>query len=291
MAKKRIVSLLSSATEMVFACGLQQQLVGVSHECDFPPAAATLPCVTATQIDSSLPSSQIDVQVRERLRLGQPLYGVDRAALADLQPDVILTQAQCKVCAIDFNEVRGVVESDPRLSAVELISLQPNSLDDMLDDVLRVAQAAGDGDAGARFRRELETRIAAVADRAKATPAPRTAVIEWSDPLMIAGNWTPALVRLAGGEYPPHEPGEPSRYWKWSELVDYAPEVLIVAPCGFELARCEEEAEQLSQRPEWRLLPAVRDRRVHVMDGNAYLNRSGPRLVDSLEMLARLLAS
>lgn len=288
----RIVSLLSSATEMLYALGLGEQVVAVSHECDWPPDAAGKPRATFSRVDSTAASGAIDEQVRQMLAQGQPLYGVDAALLARLRPELIVTQAQCDVCAVRYADVVDLVARTPELAPTRVVALNPMSLDDVLGDIGRIAEAAGVTERGAVYVASLRCRIEAVADqtqRLTVAQRPRTALIEWTEPLMLSGNWMPELLELAGGVCPLTAARRHSEYVDWQRLAEFDPQAIVVAPCGFDLARSIEEARTLPARPEWSRMAAVRSGRVYVVDGNAYFNRSGPRLVDSLEMLAHLL--
>ena len=284
---KRIVSLLPSATEIVFGLGLQDQLVGASHECNWPPEVKGKPQLTRSNVDSTASSGQIDRQVKTLMKAGSSLHEVDAELLVSLAPDLIITQTQCDVCAVSYESVLDIVSSNVALNSTSVIALNPTSLAAVLEDITRIGAATGAIEAARRYRENLQQRIdTVVANRPQESRRLRTLVIEWTEPLMIAGNWTPGLVELAGGEYGLAKAREPSRYVDWSEVVDFAPEVLVIAPCGFDLQRSEEERRQLAQAEPWQRLPAVRSGQVYAVDGDALFNRSGPRLVDSLEMLA-----
>lgn len=288
----RIVSLISSATEILFALGLAEQVVAVSHECDYPPAARRLPRATRSLIDAAASSGQIDQQVRERSAGGQALYEIDAVLLCDLRPDLIVTQAQCDVCAVRYADVVDLVQTRPELKGTQLVALNPQSLDDVLADVERVAAAAHVSSAGTTLRAGLSRRIAAVGQRIQAIAdanRPRVVCLEWLDPLMAAGNWTPDLIERAGGRSGLATAGRHSEYTTWDAVRAFDAEVLLVAPCGFDLARSQAEAQGLLALPGLADLVAIKNRRAFVIDGNAYLNRSGPRLVDSLELIAHLI--
>jgi iron complex transport system substrate-binding protein len=285
----RIVSLLSSATEMLFALGLGEQVVAVSHECDYPALVATLPRATRSRIVASRPSVQIDAQVKAILASGEPLYKLDPELLCRLAPDLIITQAQCDVCAVRYQDVVDFVAAEPALAHCRVLALAPQSLDYVLADIRRVAQAAGCPDRGAALQAMLQQRIDAVAAQCAQAPRPRVVCLEWTQPLMAAGNWTPELIGLAGGESLLAVGGRHSPYVTWEQVRTAAPEVLLLAPCGFDLARSRAEAEALRTWPGFGDLPAVHAGRAFVIDGNAYFNRSGPRLVDSLEIAAYLI--
>ncbi len=286
---ERIASLLPSATEILCALGLADRIVGVSHECDFPPEIVGRPVLTEPKLDPRGTSKEIDAAVQRLVRDGLGVYRIRDAALAAARPDLIVTQQQCEVCAVSFDEVR---EAAVRLldGPVEIVSLQPNRLEDVFDDFGRVARAADVEAAGARLVEHGRERLRGLGSRlAAARSRPRVACIEWLAPLMAAGNWVPELVALAGGDYELAAPGAQSRAIDWDDLIVYAPDVVIVMPCGFSLAQTRRELPAFVAAPEWQSLPAVRRRRAYSVDGNAYLNRPGPRLVDSAELLAGLI--
>jgi iron complex transport system substrate-binding protein len=292
MTPPRIVSLLCSATEIVCALGLENSLLAVSHECDFPPSIAGKPRGTVSLVDSSRPSEEIDRQVKHRLISGLPLYGLDEHLLRSLVPDLIVTQAQCDVCAIRYDDVMKLVASMPELSHTKVLTLSPATLADILQDVLRIGEAAGVPFQANQFASSLQQRIDRISSAALSldgTSRPRVVCIEWTSPLMAAGNWTPELIELAGGRSGLATAGEHSRYVSWQQIVEFNPQVLLVAPCGFDLRRSQREAKNLPLLPDWQSLAAVQADQVFVLDGNALLNRSGPRIVDSLELLAHLL--
>ncbi len=293
MAKpKRIVSLISSGTEILYGLGLGDRVVAVSHECDFPPEVADKPRVTVSRIDDSAASGAIDEQVRQKSKAGEPLYGIDEAAIARLAPELIVTQAQCDVCAVKYDDVVAAVERINPQQPPPIISLSPTSLNDILQDIRRIGQAADCRMEAEAYVAALRKRITAVqstlADLAN-SDRPRTAILEWIDPPMLAGNWMPELLELAGGRCPLTIPGKHSASIEWKNIVHFDPEVIVVGPCGFDLNRTLEEARMLSGFEDWPSITAVRRGRVFAVDGNAYFNRSGPRIVDSLELLSHLL--
>ena len=291
-APVRIVSLLSSATEILFALGLDKQVVAVSHECNFPAAAIGKPRATFTRLDTLRTSSAIDDEVKQLAAAGAPLYGVDRELLKHLRPQLIITQAQCDVCAVSYEEVASIVADEPILSEARVMTLNPKRLTDVFTDIQRIGAATDRSAAAAivldALRKRVDNAGAARAVGIEAAPL-RVACIEWIEPLMVAANWVPELVALAGGVHGLTETGDHTAYTSWSELANYDPDILIVAPCGFDLQRTVSEAKCLQRIGEWRELRAVRSGRVFAIDGDAYLNRSGPRLVDSVELLAGLL--
>ena len=288
---KRIVSLISSATEMLFLLGLGKQVVGVSHECDFPAEIAGLPRLTHSLVDAAAASRAIDDQVREFAIGQQALYTIDVDELARLKPDLIITQAQCDVCAVRYDDVVSAVRETPALAASRIVALNPTQLADVLDDIRRIAEATDCPDRAAEVIAALEARVERVRQTTSARVAserPRVALLEWIDPPMLAGNWTPQLVGWAGGVDGLPGDGRHSSYASWQEIATFDPEVIVIMPCGFAVQRAIAEAQVLPRLPRWRELSAVRSGRVFAVDGNAYFNRSGPRLVDSLEILAHL---
>ena len=285
----RVASLIASATEIVTALGGRDLLVARSHECDFPTHVVTLPAVTAPKLDIAKPSGDIDRQVKMLLEQALSVYRVDAEALRALAPDVVITQTQCEVCAVSQSDVEAALAhwtgERPRI-----VSLAPNALEDVFADIDRVAEALGVEERGRALTAFMRERIDAVAQRARTLPArPRVAAIEWIEPLMAAGNWVPELIALAGGENLFGEAGKHSPWMEWRDLVRADPDVILVTPCGFDIARSTREMPALTALPEWSSLRAVQSGTVFVADGNQYFNRPGPRLVDSLEILAELL--
>ncbi len=284
----RIVSLLPSATEILCSLGLAEQLVGVTHECDHPVWVQRLPRVTRTLIPTDASSGRIDELVRDRLKTQRALYTLDLPTLERLQPDLIVTQALCDVCAVAEEEVQAAACSLPGRPRV--LNLEPRSLSDVLDTMLQVGEAVGRPDEAESAVAELRRRIAAVADRsAHLTHRPGMVLLEWIDPPFCCGHWSPELVRLAGGKELLGQSGVPSRTLKWDEVVAAGPEVLVLACCGFSVERTLQDLPTLQGFPGWTDLPCVRADRVSIVDGSAYFSRPGPRLVDSLEILAHAL--
>ncbi len=269
----KIVSLLPAATEIVSSLGLFDQLVGRSHECDFPEDVAALPALTRARVDSSLPSAELDQRVREIVRQRLPLYMLDEARLASLAPDVVVTQATCEVCAIAYDQVKGALKRTAPFAT--LVSLQPTRLAEVLENVREVARACNVAERGESLTRSLEQRLDAVAAKAPSR-RPRVATVEWLEPLMLAGHWVPDCIERAGGEPVGPKPGLSSPYASWDELRRLAPDAIVVAPCGFDLPRTLRESAPVMER-----LFATAER-VLFLDGNAYLNRPGPRLVDAV---------
>ena len=278
----RVVSLIASATEIVCALGCEEWLVGRSHECDYPPSIRHLPVCTEPLIDPSRSSGEIDQQVKTVLRQALSVYRVHDDVLRSLHPDVIITQAQCEVCAVSLKDVERSLAAWIT-SRPHLVSLEPNALEDVWRDIGDVAEILGVPERGVALVAQLQERIATSAERAQSLPErPTVACIEWIDPLMAAGNWVPELVELAGGTNLFGEAGRHSPWMTWPELVISDPDVIVVMPCGFDIDRSRQELLTLTQRPEWSTLRAVRTGRVSLTDGNQYFNRPGPRLVESL---------
>jgi iron complex transport system substrate-binding protein len=284
----RIVSLLPSATEIICALGLRDNLVGVTHECDHPSSVVGLPKVTRTLIPLDAPSAMIDALVRERLRTQRALYTLDRETLKTLRPDLIVTQALCDVCAVAEEEVREAVCSLPGQPRV--LNLEPSTLTEVLESHRQVGQATQRQAMADAAVSDLQSRIEAVRTRSAGLAyRPRVALLEWIDPPFSCGHWSPELVRLAGGREGLGREGQPARVLRWPEVADWSPEVLILACCGFSVGRTLQDLPLLRAAPGWEELPCVRSRRVYVVDGSAYFSRPGPRLVDSLEILAHAL--
>ncbi len=294
----RVVSLLASATEMIAALGCLDQLVARSHECDYPPNVLSLPVVSRVQIDVETSSAHIDAQIK---RLSQSklvtenaalkalsIYAIDVELLQELRPDVIITQTQCEVCAVSERDVMQAVEQLTGLQP-RIVALAPYRLDDVWEDVVRVGEALGRRAQAERLVQSYQQRLWYLQELSMHRgEKPRVAVLEWLDPLMGAGNWTPELVAMAGGEHVFGEIGQHAPWLSWEELLAVDPDVLVLAPCGFTLERTLQDVPLLEGHPSWQSLRAVKDSRVYAIDGNAYINRSGPRLVESAEILSRI---
>jgi iron complex transport system substrate-binding protein len=284
----RIVSLLPSATEIICELGLVDALVGVTHECDFPHLVRALPKVTKTLIPSAATSREIDSLVRERLKSERALYSLDMPMLEQLRPDLIVTQALCDVCAVADAEVRAAACSLPGTPRV--INLEPTCLSDVFECLRLVGGAAGCESRAADEIARLQARVTAVEARSQSVAVrPRVVLLEWIDPPFSSGHWSPELVRFAGGTESLGAAGERSRTLDWQQVVAAAPEVLVIACCGFSIERTLADLPILRNYPGWSDLPCVRSGRTHLVDGSAYFNRPGPRLVDSLEILAHAL--
>lgn len=285
----RVVSLLSSLTETVCALGCEDLLVGRSHECDYPPSVLRLPQCTEPKFPTDGTSYEIDQRIKAILQEGLSVYRVHAEVLDELAPDLVLTQTQCEVCAVSLADVEDavcrMVSSRPRI-----VSVEPNSLADVWDGMRRVAAALECPERGEDLVDRLQSRMGAIAEHAVqyAALVPRVAHIEWIDPLMTAGNWVPELSAIAHGENLFGTAGRHSPYLDWEALRESDPDVIVVFPCGWDMARAREEMRHLTEKPGWAELSAVRNGRVYLTDGNRFFNRPGPRLVESLEILAEL---
>lgn len=289
MSARRIVSFLPAATEIIFALGAQDLLVGVSHECDFPPRAKTLPVVSRPAVDlGGFTPSQIDATISDRIGRGESVYRIDERLLRELRPDCLVTQDLCQVCAPSGNELSVAVQSLERVPRI--LYLTPRSLADIDRNIIDLGEATGHAQAaralvreGAARRERVRERLATIATR------PRVFFAEWADPIFSSGHWVPEMIELAGGIDPFGRAEMPSKRLTWEEVAASAPEVAIVAPCGFHTGRCAEEAAALQRLPGWSAIPAVRNRRVYAVDADSYFARPGPRITDGIELLAHLL--
>jgi iron complex transport system substrate-binding protein len=284
----RIVSLLPSATEIICELGLRDQLVGVTHECDYPRSVMSLPKVTKTLIPMDATSREIDALVRDKLGAQSALYSLDMETLERLAPDLIVTQALCDVCAVAEDEVKNaacLLPTGPRV-----VNLEPETLGEVLACIRQVARAVGDESLADPVIDRLQGRVDAVIARARRVRArPRVALLEWLDPPFSTGHWNPELIRLASGVDGLGREGERSVTLRWDQVIEWQPEVVIISCCGFTAERALEETHVLRDVTGWSELPAVRDGRVYVTDGASYFSRPGPRLVDSLELLAHVI--
>ena len=290
MAAERIITLLPSATEIVCALGLKDKLVGVTHECDYPAGVSDLPHVTRSVIHQDMSSAEIDGAVREHLENHQALYSLDLPLLNQLAADLLVTQALCDVCAVAEHEVLGALEQLE--SRAKLVNLEPMTLGEVFTTITLLGEAAGISDKAEEFRASLEGRVKRVrqlTDELSEEDKPTVGFLEWSDPLFNGGHWTPELIEYAGGVDSFGSKHQPSRTIPDEQLLEANPEVLIVALCGFDEVRAAKELELLKQRIDFSKLKAAQTGRVHVLDGNSYFSRPGPRLVDALEILLGLL--
>ncbi len=278
----RIVSLVPHATELLFALGLDDDVVGVTHECDYPLAALSLPRVTRDALPPGLSAGEIDAAVRERTLAGESIYELDRDMLAELEPELIVTQALCPVCAVSYEDVAALARELPGKPRV--IALDPKTLGETLADVRTLAEATGRRREGVELVARTGGRIDRVRLAVRGVQRPRVAAVEWLDPVFVAGHWTPQLIELAGGEDVLGMPAEPSETVSWEVLAEARPEVVVVMPCGYDAPRAHEEALAHAER-----LRSLGAERVYAVDAAAYFSRPGPRLVDGLELLGGLL--
>jgi iron complex transport system substrate-binding protein len=285
---KRVISLIASATEIVCALGASDLLVGRSHECDFPPDIVRLPSLTEPKFPATGTSYDIDARVKAVLQEGLSVYRVDAQKLQALRPDIIVTQDQCEVCAVSLKDVEAALCTWSGRQ-VQIVSLKPDALADIWEDIAKVARALGRQRQGEGLIEQLKARMASItAQSGTARTCPRGVMIEWIDPLMVAGNWMPELVRMAGGEDLFGAAGQPSPSLDWDQLVVADPDLILVHPCGFDVERTVQEISLLERHPGWRELKAVQRDRIFIADGNQYFNRPGPRIVESLEILAEI---
>jgi iron complex transport system substrate-binding protein len=285
----RIISLIASATEIVCALGFEDQLVGRSHECDYPLSVKSLPQCTSPKFNVEGSSCQIDQRVKALVEDALSVYRVDSRMLEALQPTHIITQSQCEVCAVSLKDVEQAV-CELTTSRPMIVSLEPNALADVWTDIQRVGDALGASDRAQQLVDKLESRMDEVIQRTHwLATNPAVACIEWIDPLMAAGNWMPELVAMAGGVNLFGESGKHSPWMTWEDLVAKDPEVLFVSPCGFDVERTLQEMDLLASKSEWKSINAVGSGRVFVADGNQYFHRPGPRLAESLEILAEII--
>jgi iron complex transport system substrate-binding protein len=290
----RIVSLIASSTEIVCALGLEDQLIGRSHECDYPLSVSRLPVCTAPKFSTEGTSGEIDRRVKELLQQALSIYQVDAELLKQLRPTHIITQTQCEVCAVSLKEVEAALREwiTPGAAAgatPTLIPLAPNALSDVWADIRRVADAMGVSEQGRALVQQLQERMAVIAKKnERLAVRPRAAAIEWINPLMAGGNWMPELIGMAGGTNLFGEAGKHSPWMTWEALIQADPDVLLVLPCGFDIPRTRKELHALTGHPAWPALKAVREKQVYLLDGNQYFNRPGPRLAESLEIIAEI---
>lgn len=289
MAALKIISLLPAATEIVCALGLETQLIGRSHECDFPESVKDLPVCSSAKFISGSDSAEIDRQVKEILTNALSIYTIDKEMIRKLNPDVIITQAQCEVCAVSLKDVEdaleGLLEKECRI-----ISLEPNVLSDVYNDMRNIADVMGVSAQANDLLERASERLNIIRHKLKfLSEKPKVACIEWLAPLMVAGNWTPELVQIAGGISLLAVNGKHSPFIDFKDIQNEDPDLIIVMPCGFSIQRTLQEINLLLELPGWQELKAVKNKRIYIADGNQYFNRSGPRLTDSVEILAEII--
>jgi iron complex transport system substrate-binding protein len=278
----RVVSLVPHATELLFALGLGDEVVAVTHECDHPPEALTRRRVTRDVLPGGLSAGEIDAAVRERTLEGEAIYALDREALGALAPDLIVTQALCPVCAVSYDEVAALAQELP--SRPRVIALDPKTLGETLDDVRTIAEATGRHDRGVELIGDVAGRIDRVQLAVRARPRRRVAALEWLDPVYVAGHWTPQMVELAGGEDVLGRAGEPSQVVSWEQVAAARPELVVVMPCGYDAPRALQEAKTFARE-----LAGLGAQRIVAVNASGYFSRPGPRLIDGLELLGQIL--
>jgi iron complex transport system substrate-binding protein len=282
----RIVSLVPNGTEILFALGAGELVVGVSHECDYPEAARTRPILTGSALTPGMTAAEVDAAVSAQVGSGASLYTLDEARIAELEPDLIVTQELCPVCAVSTEQVDGAIRPLPRCP--EVVSLDPKSLADVFADVCRVGEITGRLDRAEVLLENLQVRLDVVRHTVSGKPRPRVLALEWLDPPFAGGHWVPEMIALAGGEDAIAQPGDHSARLTWERIAAADPDVVVVMPCGFDEAGARGQIETIAGRPEWQSLRAVREGRVHPVDANGCFSRPGPRLVDGIERLAAI---
>ena len=283
----RIVSLVPNGTEILFALGAGDLVVGVSHECDYPAEARTRPILTGSALTPGMSAAEVDAAVSAQVGSGLSLYTLDEARIAELAPDVIVTQQLCPVCAVSTGQVDGAVRPLPRCP--ELVSLDPRTIGEVFADIRRVGEVTGHADEAEALLADLDRRLAAVRERIAERPRPRVLALEWLDPPFAGGHWVPEMIALAGGIDAVGEPGGHSARLTWDQVAAADPDVIVAMPCGFDEAGAREQIATIAGLPEWRSLRAVREGDVFPVDANGCFSRPGPRLVDGVERLAAIL--
>jgi len=286
--KQRVLSLLSSTTEIIYALGCGDRLVGRSHECDYPEEVSELPICTIPKFNVDGTSREVDNEVKSLVQSALSIYYINEKLLKELKPDIIFTQSQCEVCAVSVSDVENALKNITGLSS-RVISVEPNSLEDIFNDILTIAEILNVRNKG----RELIDLIKAKIDYTKKVvyqkSSPSVTAIEWIDPLMAAGNWVPQLIKVAGGTNLFGEAGKHSPWMKYNDLVEQDPEIIIVMPCGYDIKKSLIEIKILKSKKGWGSLKAVRNRNVYITDGNQFFNRPGPRIIESLEILLEII--
>ena len=286
---KRIVSLLPSCTEIICKLGFREHLVGISHECDYPNSISGLPVLTKARLSPEGTSIEINQSVTDLLQRGLSVYDVDASLLKSLSPEIIVTQAQCEACAVSLDQVQDIV-SNWTLNQTEIISLEPNTLNEVWLGFDIIAKTMGAPESSSILKSEINERFKLLKDKLKGTEQkPTVLCIEWIEPIMVAANWVPELVGLAGGRNVMSVSGADSNFCSWDEIKKTNPDIIIMMPCGFGIKRTFEDIHYLQNRKGWQELKAVKENKVFVVDGNQYFNRPGPRLVDSVEIMAEVI--
>ena len=285
--KKRVLSLLSSTTEVVYALGCEDQLVGRSHECDYPPAVMTLPICTKPKFNVDGSSIEVDGQVKSILQNALSVYYINEDLLKELKPDIILTQSQCEVCAVSEKDVKSVVKNITGINP-DIISVEPNSVKDIFKDIKIIAEALNVVDKGADLIDFMKNRIRTLKKSYSVKSELTVAAIEWIDPLMAAGNWVPELIEMAGGINLFGEAGKHSPWMEYKDLIEKDPHNIIIMPCGYNIQKSIIEIDSLIKQKGWKEINAVQNDKVYITDGNQFFNRPGPRIIESLEILIEI---
>ena len=285
--KKKVLSLLSSTTEVVYALGCEDQLVGRSHECDYPPAVITLPICTEPKFNVDGSSIEVDGQVKSILQNALSVYYINEDLLKELKPDIILTQSQCEVCAVSEKDVKSVVKNITGINP-DIISVEPNSVKDIFKDIKIIAEALNVVDKGADLIDFMKNRIRTLKKSYDVKSELTVAAIEWIDPLMAAGNWVPELIEMAGGINLFGEAGKHSPWMQYKDLIEKDPHTIIIMPCGYNIQKSITEIDSLIKQKGWKEINAVQNDKVYITDGNQFFNRPGPRIIESLEILIEI---
>ena len=288
--KQRVLSLLSSTTEIIYALGCGDRLVGRSHECDFPEEVSELPICTIPKFNVDGTSREVDDEVKSLVQSALSIYYINEKLLKELKPDIIFTQSQCEVCAVSVSDVEKALNNITGLSS-RVISVEPNSVEDIFNDILTIAEILNVRNKGKELVELIKAKIDSTEKIVYQKSSPSVATIEWIDPLMAAGNWLPQLIRVAGGKNLFGEAGKHSPWMKYNDLVEQDPEIIIVMPCGYDIKKTLIEIKTLESKKGWGSLKAVRNRNVYITDGNQFFNRPGPRIIESLEILLEIIHS
>ena len=288
--KQRVLSLLSSTTEIIYALGCGDRLVGRSHECDYPEEVSELPICTIPKFNVDGTSREVDDEVKSLVQSALSIYYINEKLLKELKPDIIFTQSQCEVCAVSVSDVENALKNITGLSS-RVISVEPNSIEDIFNDILTIAEILNVRNKGKELVELIKAKIDSTEKIVYQKSSPSVAAIEWIDPLMAAGNWVPQLIRVAGGKNLFGEAGKHSPWMKYNDLVEQDPEIIIVMPCGYDIKKTLIEIKTLESKKGWGSLKAVRNRNVYITDGNQFFNRPGPRIIESLEILLEIIHS
>ena len=288
--KQRVLSLLSSTTEIIYALGCGDRLVGRSHECDYPEEVSELPICTIPKFNADGTSREVDDEVKSLVQSALSIYYINEKLLKELKPDIIFTQSQCEVCAVSVSDVENALKNITGLSS-RVISVEPNSIEDIFNDILTIAEILNVRKKGKELVESIKAKIDNTEKIVYQKSSPSVAAIEWIDPLMAAGNWVPQLIKVAGGKNLFGEAGKHSPWMKYNDLVEQDPEIIIVMPCGYDIKKSLIEIKTLESKKGWGSLKAVRNRNVYITDGNQFFNRPGPRIIESIEILLEIIHS